>query len=213
MSVVGGGYDPLMFVRACPYKWATRGRGRPRVMAVMALASWIFGCQPNVTSLEAFRESMPPRPPELRRLDALAGAWETEGTVWFIGMDEPTRTTGSSDAVWTCDRRFLLDRSEYDMGPLGPMTGINVWGWDAQRDRFTFSWFDSFGESATGHAHYDERDGTWRIHTRGQSTRCSVKNKGTIRVVDENTLEWSWETWSAWGFPKYAEYRGISRRR
>jgi hypothetical protein len=127
-------------------------------------------------------------------------------------MEEPASTTGSSNAAWACDRRFLVDRSEYDMGPLGPMTGINVWGWNAQRRRFTFSWFDSFGESATGHARYDVRDRTWHIRTTGQSTRCSVKNKGTIHVVDGDTLEWTWETRSQWGFPKYAEYRGTSRR-
>lgn len=182
-------------------------------MAFVLTIVLVSGCQPGVTSLEAFRESLPPRPSELDRLETLAGTWNTEGTVWFIGMKKPGRATGSSHTEWACDKRFLIDRSTYDMGPLGPMTGINVWGWDAQRHRFTFSWFDSFGETATGHARYDESAKTWHIHTSGHSSRCSVNNRGTIRVVDDHTLEWSWVTRSAWGFPKYAEYRGTSRRR
>ncbi len=53
----------------------------------------------------------------------------------------------------------------------------------------------------------------WHISTRGQSARCNVKNKGTIKMLDENTLEWTSEQWSVWGFPKCAGMKGVNRRK
>lgn len=32
-------------------------------------------------------------------------------------------------------------------------------------------------------------------------------------MLDENTLEWTWEQWSIWGFPSCAEMKGVSRRK
>jgi len=183
----------------------------------LALVSLLLGmttaCSAPPMSLEAMKARMPPRPPELDTLQMLAGDWTTDGHVQFIGMDEPIATTGTSSARWECDRRFLIDRSDYDMGPLGPMKGVSVWGWDPQRKEFAFWWFDGFGESASDTARYDKSAKVWHITTNGQSTRCNVKNRGTIRMVDENTLEWTWEQFSAWGFPKYADMNGVSRRK
>jgi len=186
--------------------------GRPLALVVVWLGM-TTACSTPPMSLDAMKAMMPVRPPELDTLQMLVGDWTTEGQVQFIGMDEPMTTTGTSSAAWACDKRFLIDRSEYDMGPLGPMKGVSVWGWDPQRRRFVFWWFDGFGESASGTARFDESAKMWHISTRGQSTRCSVKNKGTIRMLDENTLEWTWAQWSAWGFPKYADMKGVSRRR
>lgn len=180
---------------------------------VLLLLGLTTACSAPPMSFEAMKAMMPDRPPELDALDMLVGDWTTEGQVQFIGADEPITTTGTSSARWECDKRFLIDRSDYDMGPLGPMKGVSIWGWDSQRKRFAFWWFDGFGESASGTARYDSSAKIWHISTRGQSTRCNVKNKGTIKMLDANTLEWTWEQWSAWGFPKYADMKGVSRRR
>ncbi len=183
-------------------------------VATLILAACLMpGCASPGMSLESMKAMMPERSSELDKLNMLAGDWVTEGQVQFIGMDEPIHTTGTSHAQWECDGRFLMDRSDYDMGPLGPLKGVSMWGWDAQRKQFAFWWFDGFGESASGTARYDEGAKTWHITTRGQSTRCNVKNKGTIKVLDDNTLAWTWEQWSVWGFPKYADMKGVSRRK
>jgi hypothetical protein len=172
----------------------------------------LSGCAPHEFDIEQLKERLPPRAAELDRLDMLAGRWETEGTVRFIGAKDPITTRGTSEAQWECDRRFLVDRSSYDMGPLGPMGGISVWGWDPQRRRYLMSWFDGFGESASGWARFDESTRTWRIETRGRSTLCHVVNHGTIRMIDDDTLEWTWTQWDAWHILKYAEMKGASRR-
>ncbi len=183
-----------------------------RTTPLLLVTCLVSGCVSPGMSLESMKEMMPERSPELDKLNMLAGDWITEGQVQFIGMDEPIKTTGTSHASWACDGRFLMDHSDYDMGPLGPMKGVSVWGWDAQRKRFVFWWFDGFGESAQGTARYDGSARTWHISTHGQSSRCRVKNQGTIRLVDDDTLEWTWTQRSVWGFPKYADMKGISRR-
>jgi len=187
-------------------------RIRSRLL-VFLLPAMTAACTAPPMTLDAMKAMMPPRPQQLQALDMLVGDWVTEGQVQFIGMEEPIATKGTSSARWECDKRFLIDHSDYDMGPLGPMKGVSVWGWDPQHRRFVFWWFDGFGESASGTARYDRDARTWHISTHGQSTRCSVKNSGTIRLIDDNTLEWTWVQYSAWGFPKYADMKGISRRR
>lgn len=170
------------------------------------------GCAQQGFDIEQLKQRIPPRAEALDRLNMLLGAWETEGEVRFIGTKEVIHTRGTSVARWECDGRFLVDRSSYEMGPLGPMSGISVWGWDPQRKRYLMWWFDGFGESASGSASYSESTRTWRIRTRGRSSICNVVNHGTIRMIDNDTLEWTWTQWDAWHILKYAEMKGTSRR-
>ncbi len=125
---------------------------------------------------------------------------------------EPIKTTGQNAATWECDGRFLVDRSTYDLGPLGPMTGLNIWTWDDSDRCFRIWWFDGLGESAQGTARFDASSQTWRIRTRGSNGRCSVLSRGTIRHVDNDHLEWTWRQWDGWGIFRISEMHGSSVR-
>ncbi len=131
----------------------------------------------------------------------------------MIGLDDPLIVTGRNHAEWTCDRRVLVDRSTFEMGALGPMAGTNVWSWDPRRQRFRLWWFDSFGESATGHARYDAATRTWHMRTRGTNGWCRILSRGTIRHVNDDTLEWTWRQSDSWGWFTIADMRGTSRRK
>ena len=168
---------------------------------------------PKDMSLEDMRAMRPGRSAELERLDMLAGDWTTEGTVEFITAREPIHTTGENHSAWECDGRFLVERASFDMGALGPMTGISIWTWDAGARRYRMWWFDSFGESASGTARFDDRAMTWHIKTRGQNGFCRVRSRGTIRQIDCDTLEWTWRQNAFMGLFKIADMKGVSRRK
>jgi len=181
-------------------------------LLVIAFALAPSGCRMPSYDLDRIKEQLAQRPVELNRLDQLAGKWKTSGTIKFIGIDEPIHTTGTSEAAWECDGRLLVERSQFDMGPLGPMSGLSVWSWDENKRRYGMQWFDSFGEQTRGHARYDEDTKTWHISTRGRSSLCNVATRGTVRVIDHDTLEWTWDQWDAWGILQFAEMRGMSQR-
>lgn len=173
----------------------------------------VVGCMPRDMDIAALKNMMPPPAPQLRELQRLTGDWTTEGTIEFIAAKEPIQTRGSNSAAWECDGRFLIDRSTYDMGPLGAMTGMSIWTWDAGDQCYRMWWFDGFGESARGTARYDADNRTWHVRTRGTNGRCSVLSRGTIHHVDDDHLDWTWKQWDGWRIFKISEMRGTSTRR
>jgi len=171
------------------------------------------GClQPRMT-LDDLKAKLPERPAELDRLDLLVGEWDTQGTIKMIGMDGPIETTGHNVARWSADGWLLIDESTYEMGALGMMSGVSLWSWDDRAKRYHVDWYDSFGERASGYARYDEASRTWHLKTSGRSALCSVANKGTIKVVGDGHLAWTYDQWDAWGWLKFSEMRGHSQRR
>lgn len=162
--------------------------------------------------MDDIRAKLEEKPAHLDVLNMLAGTWRTEGTIQFIGQDEPMRVTGRSVAKWDCDGRVLLDRSEYDLADFGPMTGVSIWTADEKRGRFQMHWFDSYGETATGTARWDAGTRTLHIRTKGRNALCNVVNDGTVRQINANKLEWTWEQHDATRIVKYSTMRGTSER-
>ncbi len=171
------------------------------------------GCLAPKFDLEAVKKLIHDRPAQLDALNMLVGKWKTQGEVKMIGMDEPILTSGTSEAVWECDGRILMDRATYDMGPMGPMSGVSIWTWDASQKQYRMWWYDSFGETAQGTARYDEKTRTWHFKNRGRSSLCNVISKGTIRMIDQDHLEWTYDQWDAWGILKFSTMKGTSTRK
>lgn len=163
--------------------------------------------------LETVKQLIKDRPQELDALNMLVGEWVTSGEVKMIGMDETIQTHGTGSAAWECDGRILVDRSEYDMGPMGLMSGVSIWTWDSAKKKYRMWWYDSFGEIAYGTARYDKSTQTWHFKNRGHSSLCNVTSIGTIRMIDENTLEWTYDQWDSWGILKFSTMKGTSRRK
>lgn len=188
-------------------------RSARRVWACsMAVAGFVSGCASCGFDIELVKSRIPVRPAELDRLNALAGKWRTEGEVRMLGLAEPIRTMGRSEAGWECDRRLLVERSQFDMGALGPMSGVSVWSYDPRAGTYEMHWFDSFGESAKGWARYDERRREWRMRVRGRNAVTDIVADGTIRIIDDDTVEWTWKQYDAWHIIRFADMKGRSVR-
>lgn len=169
------------------------------------------GCIPKMT-VEEIRQFQPERPAELDRLDMFLGEWETNGTIEMAMLDEPITTSGRNRAEWTLDRHIVEDHADLDMGPFGRMQGKTLWTYDPAIGKYRMWWFDTLGETSEVVATFDERRDMWRMKARGQKYGRQTSGRGTIRRIDANTLEWTWDEASASGLIRFAKMRGISRR-
>ncbi len=170
-----------------------------------------LGCIPKM-SVEEIREFQPERPAELDRLSMFLGDWETRGTIELAMLDEPIATSGRNHAEWTLDGRAVEDKSELEMGPFGHVKGKTLWAWDAALGKYRMWWFDTLGETSEVVATFNQRTDTWHMKAKGQKYGRHTSGSGTIRRIDENTLEWTWNEASASGLIRFAKMRGTSRR-
>ena len=191
-----------------------RGMKRMNLIAQFGVSGLLLlgmGCIPKM-SVEQISQYQPERPAELDRLDMFLGEWETTGTIDLAMLDGPSATSGRNRAEWTLDGYILEDKADLDMGPFGRMKGTTLWTYDPAIDRYRMWWFDTMGETSAVVATFDEARQTWRMKAAGQKYGRRTSGRGTIRRIDDNTLEWTWDEASASGLIRFAKMRGISRR-
>ncbi|MGE3180047.1 MAG: DUF1579 family protein [Phycisphaerae bacterium] len=200
--------------RNIPLPSGHMNNARSRTIALLAAAGafLLTGCSTSTFSMDEIRAQLTTKPAHLNVLNMLQGTWTTEGTIEFIGQDAPARVTGRSTAEWDCDGRVLIDHSDYDIADFGPMRGVSIWTADEKPGTFQIHWFDSFGETATGTARWEASTRTLKIRTKGKNALCNVVNDGTVRQIDPNTLEWTWEQHDATRIVRYSTMRGTSKR-
>lgn len=102
-------------------------------------------------------EAAGPATPQLARLSPFVGDWETEGEVLSEGA-APVRFTANDDYQWTAAGRFLLHRFEAAM-PEGPVSGVELVGYDEKAGDYSLYAFDNAGGVSTMRARVD--GGVW----------------------------------------------------
>jgi hypothetical protein len=183
--------------------------------ALVVLIGLVGGCTPTM-DIEAIKQMKPARPAEMERLAAFIGHWETSAETKMVCLNQVLPTKGVTDNSWEGDGWYLVERGEYEMGELGTVHEFGVWTWDSAAKTFRTMRFDSFGGTRTGTGTFDEKSRTWTVKARLRSPWGSSVDRGTIKIVDDHTLEWTWREWPAWDvlrlFP-VAEFRGTSKRK
>lgn len=172
----------------------------------------LSGCMPKMT-MEEMKSMMPPRPVELDRLDAFAGEWDVEGEMTMAMIDGPIKTSGSNEAHWEGNRRYLVNRGKFGMGDLDPMEAIETWTYDAHSKIYRSTWVDSMGSVGLGTGRYNEKTGTWAMRAKAHGPFGATDMKGTVKFIDDDTMEWTWSEYMFCGLLKTTEMKGISRRR
>ena len=182
------------------------------VFFVTGIAMLSTACLPRMT-IDEIRAMQPPRPVELDRLEILLGDWVNEGEVSVAVLAEPMRSGGTNHAEWSLDRRTVVGHADLDMGPLGKMTGMSIWSWDPLIKKYRMKWFDSIGETLEAVITYNEATQIWHMKGKGQKFGIKTSGRGTMRRIDDDTLEWTWKEYDAFGIIQLAHMKGISRRK
>ncbi len=188
-----------------------------KTMSYLAAAcslALILGCQQPAGDMMA--EGPPPRPAELDQLNDWAGTWNGTGEMIMHTPkgEQKMTTTGKETAKWVCDNRVLMSEMEYDMGDMGKMTGISIATYDKNSKKFRSYWFDSMGTVGHGEMWKDPSTGMWMMKTKGTDPMSgdATSGKGTVKMLDPNTMEWTFTEYDGWGFNKKVEMKGTSRK-
>lgn len=189
-------------------------RRRMSGMSAVALLA-AAGCQqgpPKGMSMEDMMKP-PPRPVELDKLETFVGSWEGTSECKMMGSDEVMAGHGSSTASWDCDRRVVLEHWDADMGKGDKMHGIGIWTWDPKANKYRNYWFDNLGSTGSGTSTYNEGTLTWHMKTKGTGPMGETVGEGTVKMRDNNSMEWTFSEWNAWKTQKIMEMKGTSRRK
>jgi hypothetical protein len=102
---------------------------------------------------------MPEPGEQHRKLQALAGTWVGEEKIFPSPWDQAGGTAlGRVEARMGLDGFFLISDYQQERGGQVTYRGHGVYGYDARRERWTMSWFDSMG-AGTGAG--DVAPGIW----------------------------------------------------
>jgi len=182
-------------------------------MVLASVASLgVVGCMPKFT-VEELKNMRPERPAELDKLNMFAGQWESTSEMKLAVLDETMHGTGTGTAAWECDGWLMVERGEYETGELGTMDMLGVWAWDPKAKVYRNWWFNSYGEISTATARYEESTRTWRMKGKGRGPWGASVVKGTMKMVDDDNMEWTWTEWDGLGLTKTMEIKGTSKRK
>jgi hypothetical protein len=143
------------------------------------------------------------------------GSWEGEMTMKMPGSDEVIKGTGTSETRWAVDNRAVVEEFSGTMGEGegSEYHGLGIWTWDAKAERFHGYMVSNMGERSTATARYDEETKTWHVKGKGTSPMGSSVSEGTMKMVDDNTMEWEFTEWDGLKLGKHMEMTGTSRRK
>jgi hypothetical protein len=120
-----------------------------------------------------------------KKLDALAGTWDTKIAMWMAPGTEPMVSTGTAENRWIMGGRYLEQRYKGDFGGT-TFEGIGFTGYDNIRKRYWSSWIDNMSTSlmtSTG-AMKDAKTFTFTGVTPDPMTAKDVTIDETITVTD-----------------------------
>ena len=153
---------------------------KTRWVLVAAMVACVFA---GMAALQAMAQDPGP---EHKRLDALAGEWETVIKLWLNGPDEEAyQVVGRSNYTWKLDGRFLEVWSE-NPNDEGNYFALGFIGYDVSTGVYETLWMNN---QSTGMAleegRYDPADNT--IHTSGSyidpSTGFKVLTRTEIAIA------------------------------
>ncbi len=182
---------------------------RKSMQAVFFLAATaMVGCAPDMEDMEM----MPQRPPALDQLDVFMGTWSGEMEMMFKGMDAPMTATGTFTHEWDCDNWVMVGHGEANMGGE-MMKSMEIWMWDDKARKFrTFHFYG--GQTGNGTAWYDADDRLWRMKgsSRNLMNGMKTRGKGTMKMTNQDTMEWTWDEYDGTGLMKFGTMKGTSHR-
>jgi hypothetical protein len=128
-----------------------------------------------------------------KKLDGMAGTWDTKITMWMLPGMDPMTSTGTSTNQWVMGGRYLEQRFKGDFMGM-PFEGLGFTGYDNVKKQYWGSWMDNMSTSmmrSTGTASADgktwEFDGVMSDPMTGKD--CNVKEKVTVVDADHHIME------------------------
>jgi len=144
-----------------------------------------------VLTAAAFAQMGPPKPgPELKKLDYFVGSWTSTGDTKPSPEGPGGPMTLQTDAKWMDGGFFVLENSSYKTA-MGNGTGMSFIGYDPQEKVYTYSEFDSTGE--TVHAKGTVDGDTWTWTSEMKMGPQTAKTRFTEKIVSPTSYTFKFE--------------------
>ena len=128
-----------------------------------------------------------------KKLDGMAGTWDTKITMWMMPGMDPMTSTGTSSNQWVMGGRYLEQRYKGDFMGM-PFEGVGYTGYDNVKKQYWGTWMDNMSTAmmrSTGTASADGK--TWEFEATMSDpmtgTDTTAKEKLTVVDADHHTLE------------------------
>lgn len=186
-------------------------------LAACVVGATLAGCQQPGQNMPAMQDMKPPpRAPEMAHLDKWIGTWNGTSQFKMPGSDKTTSGTGQNTVTSVCDGRYVMEQMDGDMGDMGKMSMIGMYTWDPAKKKYRAWWFDSHGGAAEGWMTYNDQTKTWSMDASGHNPAMgmSTVGEGTMKLPDDNTMEWTWTEYekTMFGKKKMMDITGTSTR-
>lgn len=184
----------------------------------------VAGCsesQPKMSMEEMMAKPTPA--PELAKLNPLVGTWV--GTAEMIkptpeemakmmppGSTEPmsNKFNGGGRWEWTMNGLVLKSDGWHEMGPGQRANMVEYMGWDPRTKKYWTYYLDDWGNRGHGTMTLSADGKTFTGDSTGTDGQGNpTKGHGTMTIVDNNTITWTWEERGAMGEMKL---KGTSKR-
>jgi hypothetical protein len=178
------------------------------LVGVLGVLAFAAGCQqPNLEEMM----QVPPRPVELDRLAMFEGSWEGTGEMRM--GDQVLQSRGRSTYAWDADKRVMTERGEFSCGKNNTtMQSLGVWHWDDGDKKFRTYWADTMGWG-NGTARYDAEARVWHLQGNSHYGGHTGNFRGTGRMIDDRTMEWTMKETDALGLMTFMEMKGTMKKR
>ena len=78
--------------------------------------------------------------------ETFAGKWDYTGKMWMDPKAEPQAMKGKCECEIIMDGRFMVDNMHSTDAAM-PFEGKGIWGFDNHKQKFVYSWIDSWSTS------------------------------------------------------------------
>ena len=151
---------------------------------IIAAAWWILA------ALAAAQE-MPKPGPEVKKLDAMVGAWTLEGDMKPSAMGPGGKVTETEKCDWMDGGFFLVCKVEFKSNTMGDGSGLSVLGYSTEDKTYTYREFNSWGEFTDAKGSLDGTTWTWSSDEKMGS--MLMKGRFMMKFTSATAYDFSFE--------------------
>jgi hypothetical protein len=121
-----------------------------------------------------------------KKLEALAGTWDTKISMWMMPGDKPMQSTGVSENALTMGGRYLEQRYKGEFFGA-PFEGVGYTGYDNVKKQYWGTWMDSMSTgamSSTGTLSSDGKTWSFKATMADPMTGKDATSDEKITIVD-----------------------------
>jgi hypothetical protein len=152
-----------------------------------------FAVLAALSALGTFPQA-PPAPPkpraEQQKLVFFVGKWNSQGDLKPSAFGPGGKYSGTETCEWVANRFGVLCRTE-GTGPLGPITGVSMIGYDAGEKTYVYTEINNFGEASISRGTVD--GDTWNWTNDAKMSGKLMHQHFTMKVVSPDAATYKFE--------------------